>query len=86
MKDQVYATATRPGSTDEAIDYFVNQLGMCMALSDLLSSKVPTTLPTIVWAARYVGQETIVGELCDHIAVRESRTDRQVWVTRGDPP
>jgi hypothetical protein len=85
VEDKVYATATQPGSTDEAIDYFVNELGMRMPLSELLSPKLPARLQTLVQAARDVGQETIAGELCDHIAVRGLRTDWQVWVTRGDP-
>lgn len=59
---------------------------MRLPLSDLFSSKLPETLRQVVQTARYVGQETIAGELCDHVAVRGARTDWQVWVTKGDQP
>jgi hypothetical protein len=64
----------------------VNDLGMRLPLSDLFSSELPETLRQVVQTARYVGQETIAGELCDHVAVRGARTDWQVWVTKGDQP
>jgi hypothetical protein len=86
IEDKVYATLAKTGTTDEAIDYFVNDLGMRLPLSDLFSSDLPETLRQVVQAAQYVGQETIAGELCDHVAVRGVRTDWQVWVTRDDQP
>jgi hypothetical protein len=86
LEDKVYATVTHPGSTEEAIDYFINQLGMRMPFSDLLSRQLPTTLSTIVQAVQSVGPEELAGERCEHIAVRGARTDWQVWLTHGDSP
>jgi hypothetical protein len=86
IEDKVYATLAKTGTIDDAIDYFVNDLGMRLPLSDLFSSKLPETMRQVVQTARYVGQEPIAGELCDHVAVREVWTDWQVWVTKGDQP
>ena len=37
-KEKVYATAARPGTLDEAIDYFINDLDMRFPLAELFSS------------------------------------------------
>jgi hypothetical protein len=86
VDDKVYATVDRSGTVDEVIDYVVNDLGMQLPLSDLLSTKLPETLQQVVQTARNVGQETIMGERYKHIAVRGVRTDWQVWVTGSEKP
>ena len=86
VDDKVYATHAKSGTIDDAIDYFVNELGMRLPLSDLLSSELPETMSDAAQSAQYVGQETMAGELCDHVAVRGDRTDWQIWATRGDRP
>ena len=69
-REHVYATAAKPGTLDEAIDYFMNDLDMRFPLADLLSSKLAETLPAKVRAAYYVEQANIAGVPCDHLAIR----------------
>jgi len=86
MKDQVYAIVAKPGSVDDAIAYFVNDLDMRMPLAEFFSSTVIKTLPERVLTADYVEQATIAGVPCDHLGLRGERVDLQVWVAQGDQP
>jgi hypothetical protein len=85
-RENVYATAAKPGTLDEAIDYFMNNLDMRFPLADLLSSKLAETLPARVRAAYYVEAASIAGVPCDHLAFRGDQTDGQLWIAQGDQP
>ncbi|MGA7877779.1 MAG: DUF2092 domain-containing protein [Desulfoferrobacter sp.] len=86
MKDNVYATVSKPGTVDEAVAYFLNDLGMRFPLAEMLSSKLDQVLPKQVVVAAYVEQSQIAGVPCDHLALRGDQEDLQVWVAQGDKP
>src|SRR5262249_61111123 len=86
VQDKVYATVAKPGTVDEAIDYFTQNLDMRMPLGELLASDLPQVLQERMHEAGYVEQATIAGDLCDHVALRGERADVQLWITRGDQP
>lgn len=86
MKDNVYATVSKPGTVDEAVAYFLNDLGMRLPLAEMLSSKLGQVLPKQVVVAAYVEQSQIAGVPCDHIALRGDQEDLQLWVAQGDKP
>ena len=86
VQDKVYATAAKPGTLDEAIAYFINDLDMRLPLAELLASNLPKLLQERVRTADYVEQATIAGVSCDHLALRGDRADIQVWVAKGDQP
>jgi hypothetical protein len=85
-RGHVYATAAKPGSLDEAIAYFMNDLDMRFPLADLLSSKLAETLSARVRATSYVEPASIAGVPCDHLAFRGDQADLQLWVEQGDQP
>jgi hypothetical protein len=85
-REHVYATAAKPGTLDEAIDYFMNTLDMRFPLADLLSSKLAEALRARVRAAYYVEQANIAGVPCDHLALRGEWADLQLWIAQGDRP
>jgi hypothetical protein len=85
-QDNVYATADRPGTLDDAVSYFVNDLGMRLPLSQLLNSKLATNLPEQILSAAYVEKSSIAGVPCDHIALRGAEADMQLWVAQGAEP
>jgi hypothetical protein len=82
-KENVYATVARPGTVDEAIAYFLNDLDMRLPLAELLSSQLAKTLSEHVRAAAYVEPSQIAGVPCDHLALREDQADLQLWVAQG---
>jgi hypothetical protein len=85
-KENVYATETKPGTVDEAIAYFVNDLDMRLPLAELLNSNLAKMLPERVREAAYVEKSSIGGVPCDHIALRGDQADLQLWVAQGNQP
>jgi hypothetical protein len=85
-KENVYATDVRPGTVDEAIAYFVNDLDMRLPLAEMLDSNLPKMLPERVREAAYVEHSSIAGVPCDHIALRGDKADMQLWIAEGDKP
>jgi hypothetical protein len=85
-REQVYATAAKSGTLDDAIDYFIQDLDMRFPLAELFSSQLAETLPAKVRAASYVEPSRIAGVPCDHLAFRGDWADIQFWIAQGDPP
>jgi hypothetical protein len=85
-KENVYATAARPGTLDEAVDYFINDLDMRFPLAEIFSTQLAEALPEKVLTAYNVGQERIMGVLCEHLVFRGKQADMQLWVAQGDRP
>jgi hypothetical protein len=85
-KENVYATLARPGTVDDAIEYFLNDLDMRLPLAEMLSSHLDKTLPGHVRSAVYVEPSSIAGVPCDHVAFNGADADVQLWVAQGDKP
>lgn len=81
-KENVFATAAKPGSVDQAMDFIVNDLDVRVPLAELLKSDLNKTLPERVRSAAYVEQSSIGGVPCDHVALRGDDVDVQLWVAR----
>ena len=82
----VYATAQKTGTIDEAFDYFTDQLDMTLPPSQLLHNDLSTELSELVTSLRYVDEQTIAGVPCDHLAGTTEETDFQIWIAKGDKP
>lgn len=85
-KENMYAVDPRPGTVDAMIDYFTDTLEMRMPLAEMLSTQLPQVLKEKVREADSVGEATVDGVLCDHVALRGDEIDLQVWVAKGDRP
>jgi hypothetical protein len=85
-KENVYATVARPGTVDDAIAYFLDDLDMRLPLAELLSSQRAKMLAEHVRAAAYVEPSQIAGVPCDHLALRGDQADLQLWVAQGNQP
>jgi hypothetical protein len=85
-KENVYATEAKPGTVDQAIAYFVHDLGMRLPLAELVNSNLAKMLPERVREAAYVEKSSIGGVPCDHIALRGEQADMQLWIAEGDKP
>ena len=82
----VFAQAPQPGSIDDALVYYVRDLGMRLPLAALLTSRLPTELETRVKAVDYVEHTEILPVPAHHIAARTDTVDFQVWIADGDKP
>ena len=85
-QENVYATVAKPGSVDEAVAYFVHDLGLRLPLAELVNSQLAQRLPEQVRVADYVESSSIAGVPCDHLALRGDEADLQVWVAQGEQP
>lgn len=59
---------------------------MPLPLSELLSNDFPKMVADEVWSVASVGESTIAGVACEHLAVRGDGVDYQVWVAKGAQP
>lgn len=82
----VFAQAAQPGSIDDAVVYYVRDLGMRLPLAALLTSRLPAELETRVKAVDYVEYTKILPVPAHHIAARTDAVDFQVWIADGDKP
>jgi len=82
-----YATTSRPGTLDQAIQYALDDLKIRMPLALMLLSTLPSELDKLGVSADYVETTTITDVPCDHLAARTAGgVDFQVWVAqRGEP-
>lgn len=85
-KENVYASAAKAGSVDQAVAFLVNDLDVRLPLAELLNSNLDKALPQRVRSAAYVEQSFIGGVPCDHVAFRGDDVDGQLWVTRDKQP
>lgn len=82
----VYAKAPQPGSVDEAVVYFVRDLGMRLPLAAMLSTRLPDELSKRMKSVDYVEYTEILGPPAHHVAARGNTVDMQVWIADGERP
>jgi hypothetical protein len=81
----VYAQAPQPGALDDAIVYFVRDLGMRLPLARLLTSRAPEELERRVQSLVYV-ERTSLPMPAHHIVGRADNVDVQLWIADGERP
>lgn len=84
--DNVFSRAPQPGSLDDAIAYFVRDLGMTLPLGAMLTTRFEEELNKRVVSVDYVEGTSIFGIPAHHIAGRTRTVDFQVWIADGDQP
>src|SRR5215471_18756691 len=83
---RVYAQTPHPGTVNDAVVYFVHDLGMRLPLAVMLTDRLPAELGQRVQAVKYVEKTVTLGEPADHIAAKTPTVDFQVWIAEGDRP
>ena len=84
LEHNVYATDPRTGPVDEMVAFVSNRLGIPVALSEFLSPDLPKLLGEHLVSASYVGESTIDGVRCDHVALRNEVGGMQLWIAQDD--
>ncbi len=82
----VYAKALFKGEIDDAFGFLAEELHRPVPLRDFFSSDLNEIMIAKTESALYVGESTIGGVLCDHLALRNDIVDFQLWVVQGDEP
>jgi hypothetical protein len=81
----VYAQAPQPSALDDAIVYFVRDLGMRLPLARLLTTRAPDEIERRVQSLVYV-ERTDLPQPAHHIVGRADNVDVQLWIADGDRP
>lgn len=83
-RQNVYAQVSKPGGIDEAIMYFLRDLGMRLPLAMLLTSRLPAEIDRRTVSFSYV-EKTVIDEIpVHHVAGRTETVDYQAWIPEGD--
>jgi hypothetical protein len=82
----VYATLDAPPTFDALADFARARLDLDAPGADLLGSNPYAALMSDVLTGRYLGEATVGGERCDHLAYRGRDTDWELWIRKGDSP
>jgi hypothetical protein len=81
-----YDTTQQSGDIDSSLEFLANQLGVPRQLRDFFSKDLTALFGRAVQSGYYVGESTISGVVCDHLALRGDKEDVQVWIARGAEP
>jgi hypothetical protein len=84
--ENVYATAERPGSIDDVLDFTLKELETPVPLAEMLYTRFPDLIREKVHSIYTVGEETLDGTRCQHLAARGDEVDAQFWIALGGEP
>jgi len=82
----VYAQADKSGTIDDAMIFFLRDLGMRLPLAAMLVNGFPAEMERRVSSVDYVEKTNILGAPAHHLAARTKAVDFQVWVSASDKP
>jgi hypothetical protein len=84
LEDNVYAVQPWTGPVDDMAAFVSDRLGIPVSLSEILSPNLPALLGEHLASASYVGESTLDGVRCDHVALRNEVAGMQLWVGQDD--
>jgi len=79
-EEKVYAMIPKPGTCDDAIEYYKQELQMPLPLSELFDSKLPQMLKEKITEGYLVEESKLGDDPVTHVAFRTEEVDFQVWV------
>lgn len=82
----VYAQAPQPGSLDDAIVYFVRDLGMRLPLARLFTNRSSEELAQRLQSVMHIERTELLPVPSDQIAGRVGDVDVQLWIAEGERP
>jgi hypothetical protein len=83
---KVYATAAMPPTIDEALDKVSSDYGIRLIVAQLAKANLFEEVTQGIEDSVYVGQGTVFGVKCHHVAFDKGKTVVQVWVEASDKP
>ena len=83
---KVYATASMPPTIDEALTKANNDYGLRLIVAELAKTNLFEEITKGVKDGVYVGEGTVFGVKCQHVAFDKGKTVVQLWVEASDKP
>ena len=82
----VYAQVEKPGTIDDAIVYFVRDLGMRLPLAMLLLNTAPQEFARRTQSVELIERTRILGTPSYHLAARTATVDYEIWIADSENP
>jgi hypothetical protein len=83
---KVYATAAMPPTIDEALARANSDYGVRLIVAELAKTNLFEEITKGVKDEVYVGEGTVFGVKCQHVALDKGKTVVQLWVEDSDKP
>lgn len=83
---QQFAEAPAPATIDATLTALAENYGLVLPLAELIAADAHTWLMNNVDSAVYVGEHSIDGHACHHLAYEQATLDWQIWIDAGEPP
>lgn len=83
---KVYATASMPPTIDEALAKANSDYGLRLIVAELAKTNLFEEITRGVKDGVYVGEGTVFGVKCQHVAFDKGKTVVQLWVEASDKP
>ena len=85
-RDSFYALTDIPTTIDPALDYLDERLDVRAPLADLLYTSPYDAYVDDNTAGQYLGEETVEGNPCHHLAFQHPAIDFEIWLMDGQQP
>jgi hypothetical protein len=82
----LYAQLPMTGDIDHLINELRDKYGRPLPAADLLMSDSFKQITTGATDVMYLGPGVILGQMCDHVAMRNDDVDLQLWIAQGEKP
>lgn len=83
-REKVWAQIPLPPTMDEAMDVLAVDYEIPMPMADFLYSSPYDALISEDTRGGWVGEETVGGQECDHLAFEADVVDWELWVSKGE--
>jgi hypothetical protein len=84
--ENAYVSVEKPGTIDEMMAYFVEDLGLAVPLDDFYTSNFFARAKGAIRSGFYVDEVTFGKRQCHHLAFRLKKVDLQLWIEDGERP
>ena len=81
-----YAQKNVPENLGVAVDFAIDEIGIDAPLLDFVSNDMMENMLVDADELQYLGTSLIRGELYEHVAIRSSEIDVQLWIAAEGPP
>lgn len=82
----LYTQVPLAGDIDKLVGEMRDKYGRPLPAADLLMSDSYDQIMADVKEVSYLGAGVILGQMCEHVALRASDVDLQLWIAQGEAP
>lgn len=84
MATNKYASLQTPEPVGQMIDFLADQYGIIIPLDDLLYPNPYANMTERVTSGVLVDQQSVEGNVCDHLLFTQENVDWQIWIDKGE--